>query len=47
MLQVTSGTTLSTIIKTKSIPGNGASAIYWVDAKIIDGLRPKKLHKEE
>jgi hypothetical protein len=42
ILQVTSGTPLSTIIKTKSIPGNGASAIYWVDAKIIQELRPKK-----
>jgi hypothetical protein len=41
ILQVTSGTPLSTIIKTKSIPGNGASAIYWVDAKIIQELRPK------
>jgi len=44
MIQVTSGTTLSSIIKTKSIPGNGASAIYWVDAKIIDELRPKELY---
>ena len=42
MLQVTSGTLLSTIIKKKSIPGNGASAIYWVDAKIIQELRPKE-----
>jgi len=42
LMKVTSGTTLSSIIKTKSIPGNGASAIYWVDAKIIDGLRPEK-----
>lgn len=42
MLQITSGTPLSTIIKTKSIPGNGASAIYWVDATIIEELRPKE-----
>jgi hypothetical protein len=42
MMKVTSGTTLSSIIKTKSIPGNGASAIYWVDAKISEELRPKE-----
>jgi hypothetical protein len=42
MLQVTSGTPLSTIIRTKSMPGNGASAIYWVDAKIIEELRLKE-----
>jgi hypothetical protein len=42
MPQVTSGTLLSTIIRTKSMPGNGASAIYWVDAKIIEELRLKE-----
>ncbi len=42
MLRVTSGTPLSAIIRAKSMPGNGASAIYWVDAKIIDELRPGK-----
>ena len=42
MLKVTSGTPLSTIIRTKSMPGNGASAIYWVDAKIIEELKPKE-----
>jgi hypothetical protein len=41
-LQVTSGTPLSTIIRAKSMPGNGASAIYWVDAKIIEELRLKE-----
>ena len=43
LMKVTSGTTLRAIIDTKSKPGNGASAIYWVDAKIIDGLRPDEL----
>jgi hypothetical protein len=38
-VKITSGTTLNTIIDTKSKPGNGASAIYWVDAKIIEELR--------
>ncbi|MCX6261933.1 MAG: hypothetical protein NTY95_14080 [Bacteroidia bacterium] len=41
-LQVISGTPLSTIIRTKSMPGNGASASYWVDAKIIEELRLKE-----
>ena len=41
LLQVTSGIPLSSIIKSKSIPGTGASAIYWVNAKIIEELRPK------
>jgi hypothetical protein len=41
--QISSGTSLSTIIKSKSFPGYGASAIYWVDAKIIEGLRPEGL----
>jgi hypothetical protein len=38
-----SGTTLRTIINSKSEPGHGASAIYWVDAKIIEALKPKEL----
>jgi len=42
LLQVTSGIPLSSIIKSKSIPGTGASAIYWVNAKIIEELRPKE-----
>ena len=42
MLQVRSGTSLSTIIRSKSMPGNGASSIYWVDAKIIEELRLKE-----
>jgi hypothetical protein len=37
--QIKSGTSLGTIIKSKSQPGNGSSAIYWVSAKIIDELR--------
>ena len=41
LLQVISGIPLSSIIKSKSIPGTGASAIYWVNAKIIEELRPK------
>jgi len=43
LMKITSGTTLSNIIRTKSIPGNGASAIYWVDAKIIEELKPETL----
>jgi len=34
-----SGTTLRTMINSKSEPGYGSSAIYWVDAKIIAKLR--------
>jgi hypothetical protein len=41
-LKVTSGTSLRAIINTKTTPGNGSCAIYWVDAKIIDNLRPKE-----
>jgi hypothetical protein len=37
--QAISGTSLRTIIKSKSHPGNGSSAIYWVSAKIIEELR--------
>lgn len=37
--QAQSGTTLRTIIKSKSIPGYGSSAIYWVSAKIIEELK--------
>jgi hypothetical protein len=39
--KITSGISLRDIINTKSIPGYGSSAIYWVDAKIIEELRPK------
>jgi hypothetical protein len=38
-LKVKSGTSLRSIIDSKSMPGNGSSAIYWVDANIIDELR--------
>jgi Tol biopolymer transport system component len=41
--QTKSGTSLKAIIDSKSIPGTGSSAIYWVDAKIIDELRLKVL----
>jgi hypothetical protein len=41
--KITSGTSLRDIINTKSTPGNGSSAIYWVDAKIIDNLRQENL----
>jgi hypothetical protein len=37
--QIKSGTSLRDIIGTKLLPGNGSSAIYWVDAKIIEELR--------
>jgi hypothetical protein len=40
-LQVAGGTSLRSIIDAKSKPGNGASAIYWVDARIIEELRKK------
>ena len=36
----TSGTTLRRMIDSKSTPGYGSSAIYWVDARIIEELRP-------
>jgi hypothetical protein len=39
--QVKTGTTLRSIIKSKSVPGYGSSAIYWVSAKIIEELRYK------
>lgn len=39
--EVRSGTTLRTIVNSKSEPGYGSSAIYWVDAKIIEGLKPE------
>jgi hypothetical protein len=42
-LQIKSGTPLRAIIDAKSIPGNGASAIFWVDAKIIEEMRSKDL----
>jgi hypothetical protein len=38
-----SGTTLQTIIKSKSEAGRGASAICWVNAKILEEFRPKSL----
>jgi hypothetical protein len=41
--QVESGTSLQVLIESKAIPGYGASAIYWVDAKIIEELKPDEL----
>jgi hypothetical protein len=38
-LKIKSGISLKSIIDSKSMPGNGSSAIYWVDAKILDELR--------
>ncbi len=35
-----SGTPLRALVEAKSRPGYGASAIYWVEAKILAGLRP-------
>ena len=42
-LKITGGIKLREIINAKSTPGNGSSAIYWVDAKIIQELRVKEL----
>ena len=41
--KIESGTSLRDIINTKSVPGYGSSAIYWVDAKIIKDLKSKEL----
>ncbi|MBN2089101.1 PD40 domain-containing protein [candidate division KSB1 bacterium] len=41
-IEMKSGTSLKAIINSKAKPGNGSSAIYWVSAKIIEELRPKK-----
>lgn len=38
--EVRSGTTLRALIDSKSEPGHGASAIYWVDAKVLEDLKP-------
>jgi hypothetical protein len=38
---IKSGTTLRDIIRSKSEPGSGSSAIYWVSSKIIKDLKPK------
>jgi hypothetical protein len=39
-----SGTSLRAMVNSKAEPGYGASAIYWVDAKIIEEMKPKGLH---
>lgn len=41
--QVKSGTSLKALIDTKAVPGYGTSSIYWVDAKIINDLKPAEL----
>jgi len=41
-LEIKSGTTLNAIIQSKSKPGNGSSAIYWVDAEIVNEMRPNQ-----
>ncbi len=41
-LQIKSGTPLRAIIDANSIPGNGASAIFWVSAKIIEQFRSRQ-----
>jgi hypothetical protein len=41
-----SGTTLREIVNSKTYPGYGSSAIFWVDAKIIEDLKPANLKKQ-
>ena len=41
--EIKSGTTLRDIIRSKSEPGTGSSAIYWVSSKIIEDMKPKEL----
>jgi hypothetical protein len=38
-MKIVTGTSLRTIIDSKSTPGNGASAIFWVSAKIIEQVK--------
>ena len=33
------GTTLGALVRSKALPGGGASAIYWVEAKILEALK--------
>ena len=40
---IKSGTTLRDIIRSKSEPGSGSSAIYWVSSKIVKDMKPKEL----
>jgi hypothetical protein len=42
-IKIADGTSLRTIINTKSLPGNGSSSIYWVDAKVIEMMIPEEL----
>jgi hypothetical protein len=34
------GTTLGSLVRSKARPGSGASAIYWVEARILEALKP-------
>jgi hypothetical protein len=43
--RIKSGTSLRSIINSKSQPGNGSSAIYWVSSKVIDELRSMNQEK--
>lgn len=40
--KIKSGSTLRAIVTSKSEPGYGSSAIYWVSSKIIEEMRPKE-----
>ena len=42
-----SGTTLRAMVNSKSEPGYGSSAIYWVDAAIIAEMKQKALNAEQ
>jgi hypothetical protein len=46
-LVIKGGTSLKSIIASKTIPGNGSSAIYWVDASIIEKLRHQTSSEEQ
>jgi hypothetical protein len=39
--EIKSGTTLRDIIRSKSEPGSGSSAIYWISSKIVKDMKPK------
>jgi hypothetical protein len=38
--KIRSGSSVRELIRTKSVPGYGTSAIYWIDARIIERLKP-------
>ncbi len=41
-----SGTTLRNVFISKSTPGFGSSAIYWVSAKVIEDMRPREFARD-